>query len=123
MKPNEQFLHLDPIFWANVKLISQLVDYAKDGQVKVPVIDEITTKLQERGLSFAHIIDETNRLTNFGETLLQYFQYRADILNSVVKSTLMDVEEAKKTFIDLYQNIYYPRQLTCPVAPHELVKK
>lgn len=106
MKPDVRFLHKDPIFWANVKSISQLVNYSKGEQIKVPGIEEIKTKLPTVGLTFKHIIDENGTLTTLGKDLFYYFQYRADVLNNTVEANLMRVEEAASIYVSLFLNYY-----------------
>jgi|GEM_PF-141622 len=106
MKPEMRFLHKDPIFWANVKSISQLVNYSKGEQIKVPGIEEIKAKLPIVGLTFKHIIDENGTLTALGKDLLDYFQYRADVLNNTVEANLMRVEEAASIYVSLFLNYY-----------------
>lgn len=102
MKPNLRFLGQDAIFWANIKSISQLVSYSKGEQIKVPGIEEIKAKLPAVGLTFKHIIDEDGTLTALGKDLLDYFQYRADMLNKDVKANLIRVDEAARIFVPLF---------------------
>src|SRR5690348_6611014 len=102
MKPDARFLYKDPIFWANVKSISQLVSYSKGERIKAPNIDEIKVRLPTVSLTFHHIFDEDNALTSLGKDLLDYFQYRADIINNTVKANLMRVDEAASIFVPLF---------------------
>ena len=53
------------------------------------------------GLSTAHIVDNVGTLTKFGQHLLDYYTYRADILNNTVKGMLMEKAEAEKQFQEL----------------------
>lgn len=102
MKPDVRFLHKAPVFWANVKSISQLVSYSKGEQIKVPGIEEIKAKLPAVGLTFQHILDENDTLTRLGKDLLDYFQYRSDVINNDVKANLMRVDEAARIFVQLF---------------------
>ena len=54
MKPNDKFLNLPKIFWANIRLISQEVGYTARGtnQIKVPSTDEMETKLRKLEIDF-----------------------------------------------------------------------
>lgn len=115
MRANEDFLDLDPVFWSNVKVISQFVGYTKDKQVKVPTIAEIKAELANKGMSFSHIVNSQGHLTEMGEKLIAYFQYRADILNNVVKPLLMSVNEAAQMFIQCYKDLYENMNLNCPI--------
>lgn len=113
MRPNVRFLHRDPIFWANVKSISQLVSYSKDAQIKVPGIEEIKAKLPTVGLTFEHIIDENSALTVPGRDLLDYFQYRADVINNDVEANLMRVDEAASIFVPLFLDYHQKLGFKC----------
>jgi hypothetical protein len=50
------------------------------------------------GLTYGHIIDERARPTKFGKLLLEYFEYRADVLNQFVKLRLMSKDQARACF-------------------------
>jgi hypothetical protein len=59
----------------------------------------------ELGLSTAHIIDNSGQPTEFGKTLLAYFEFRADLLNNYVRVRLMDVARARETFERLKEKL------------------
>ena len=88
-----------------MKTISQAVGYTVNKQIKIPTATEIKAKFQEIGLNSNHIIEDHDQLTAFGEILLAYFNYRAEVLNTQVKSHLMDVEQASEVFIQLYEKL------------------
>jgi hypothetical protein len=113
MKPDARFLHKDLIFWANVKSISQLVSYSKGEQIKAPSIEEIKAKLPSVGLTFGHIIDENSVLTAMGKNLLDYFQYRAHVINNDVKANLMRVEEVASIFVPLFLDYHQKLRFKC----------
>ena len=113
MKPEVRFLHKGPIFWANVKSISQLVSYSKSEQINVPGIEEIKAKLPTVGLTFKHIVDENGTLTALGKDLLDYFQYRADVINRDVKANLMRVDEAASLFVPLFLDYHQKLGFKC----------
>lgn len=104
MKANERFNRQELNFWADVRLISQLTGYTdrKTKAIKVPTIDEIVQEYERLGLSTFEIQD-SGELTPYGSLLIDYFQYRSDILNKTVKNLLMDLDEAKSLFERLYQ--------------------
>ncbi|MCL4393745.1 MAG: hypothetical protein M1482_02850 [Chloroflexi bacterium] len=106
MKPNARFLRQPREFWANVRTISQKVGYTAKGesQINVPSLDDTRTALGRLGLSTLHIADDS-KTTEFGELLIQYFKYRARILNRFVEPRLMDSRQAKKVFSDLAARI------------------
>lgn len=108
MKANERFNRQELNFWADVRLISQLTGYTdrKTKAIKVPTIDEIVQEYERLDLSTFEIQD-SGELTPYGSLLIDYFQYRSDILNKTVKNLLMDLDEAKSLFERLYQTYDY----------------
>ena len=104
MKANERFNRQELNFWADVRLISQLTGYTdrKTKAIKVPTIDEIVQEYERLDLSTFEIQD-SGELTPYGSLLIDYFQYRSDILNKTVKNLLMNLDEAKSLFERLYQ--------------------
>ncbi|EJL45252.1 hypothetical protein BAG01nite_38810 [Brevibacillus agri] len=72
MRPNPQFLNRSSAFWAYTKLISEKLNYSKDGEIKKYSQTEMVYKLQELGI----IIDPQM----LGE-VKAYLDYRADLLN------------------------------------------
>lgn len=89
-------------FWANVRAISQQCGYTQRNtkQVKVHSIEQMVTGMRKAGLGTVHL--ERNRQpTDLANNLHQYFEYRADVLNNVVRRQLMDVQQAR----DLYQRL------------------
>lgn len=116
MKPDKRFLDQPKNFWANVRIISQTTGYvyrsgSNKGQIKVPTEKEIQSAMNKVGLVSSHLLDEENHPTALGETLLSYFEYRASVLNDVVKPKLMDAERAKRVFEELRENL----SPTCPI--------
>ncbi len=113
MKPETRFLQQPKKFWANIRTISQHVGYTAHGtgQISVPSLGQMFLALHELGLKRDHIVDAQERLTAFGRTIADYFQYRAHILNSFVEPSLMDAEEAKELFSAHYAK-YRPK---CPI--------
>ena len=107
MKPNQRFRNKPKEFWANVRTISQQVGYTMrgEGQVKIPAISEIKKAYKSLGLNLLKIIDENNNVTEIGNELLEYFKYRARILNTFVEPRLMDPDRARREFKRLYKKI------------------
>lgn len=112
MKANKQFLKQPKHFWANVRSISQHLKYtARDtGQIKVHNLSDIRKAMQELGLGSAHIANKDGALTDLGKALLDYFEYRAEVLNNYVRVRLMDVTRASETFNELKEKL-------CPTCP------
>jgi len=99
-------------FWANVRLISQRVGYTERGtsQIKIPTITQIEQAYQVLGLDTGRLQQPTGT-TQLGQLLIDYFEYRAYVLNVFVEPNLMDRDKAGKLFNDLF-NKYKPR---CPI--------
>lgn len=106
MKANPQFLSKDLSFWADVRYISQVIGYTDKGKksIKVPSAKEIKEKYEENSLSADHIVTN-GTLTTYGESLINYFSYRANTINSHVKDNLMTADEAKAVFESLKGSI------------------
>lgn len=57
--------------------------------------------MQELDLSSSHLHTARNRVTKLGQSLLDYFDYRADVLSNHVRPRLMNVAEARLIFEQL----------------------
>lgn len=112
MKPNPRFRNQQKHFWANVRTISQEIGYTARGKkiIKVPTLAEIQKAFKRIDLSLDHITT-SGGLTDFGKNLFDYFSYRADVLNTFVEPRLMNTEQAKQLFDELYSEI----QPKCPI--------
>lgn len=101
-----------------MRSVSQHLGYTLrgTGQVKVPTLGEMRLTMLELGLSTAHIIDNLGQPTEFGKTLLAYFEFRADLLNNYVRVRLMDVARARETFERLKEKL-------CPTCPLPMNKQ
>ena len=107
MKPDTRFSSQNPAFWANVRAISETVGYT-DRQTKsiyVPNQDDLKTAMAKRNLQFDHLFGKAGGLTNLGKQLLEYFEYRANVLNQYVEPRLMRYREAKKVFDELRKKL------------------
>ncbi|MDB5803562.1 MAG: hypothetical protein JWN73_884 [Betaproteobacteria bacterium] len=113
MRADKKFAAQLPVFWANVRTISQEVGYTQRGEkiIKVPTIGEIRENFARLGLTTAHIVDAKGLPTEFGVNLLAYFTFRARILNDYVQNCFMDKAQAEKEFTRL-KNKLKPK---CPL--------
>jgi hypothetical protein len=131
VKANNNFINQPLEFWANVRLISQYIGYtakkpkkkkAKKGEVVVqvapekskvgvPTVDEIIKEYTHLGLKYDHLINEDKSLTGTGHHVIEYFKYRADVLNNFVEPLLMNKEQARELFEQTREQ-YNP---TCPI--------
>jgi hypothetical protein len=118
MKPEPLFSRQPKRFWAHIRTISQHVGYTArgTGQVKVPTLAEVQAAMEELGLAFSHIVDKRARPTKFGKLLIAYFDYRAQVLNSVVEPRLMTKDSARQLFEE-------QRATLCPSCPIPLNKQ
>lgn len=100
MTPNQLFLNQPKQFWAYVRSISQTVGYTVrgQGQIRVPTIDEMATALKSLGLDAARLTDKKGSATQLGQTLVDYFVYRANVLNTFVEPRLMNKDKARILF-------------------------
>lgn len=99
-------------FWANVRTVSQEVGYTQRGEgvVKVPTLGEMFAAMRAANLSTAHLLSG-HAATELAEALIEYFTYRAEVLNEFVEPRLMTAEQARPIFDELQARLR-PR---CPL--------
>ncbi len=66
--------------------------------IKIPKADAIRNCLLGLGLDVDKVYQNNGSLTPFGTSLLEYFQFRAGVLNDVVDPLLMNATEAQALF-------------------------
>ena len=100
MRPDERFLNKPKSFWACVRSISQTGGYTKRGagSVKVHDLASMRKAFKALDLSDAVLRQANGKPTPLASELIEYFQYRADVLNDHVRAKLMDVDEARRVF-------------------------
>lgn len=118
MQPNKDFLYLPSEFWANIKLINQKTNYSKGGKVIIPDPKKVQRVYKKLGIS-DKILFSGGSLTEFGEKVYSYFEYRANVLNGYVEKQFMNVKEAKKLYKELLEQ-YEP---TCPLPDNKQKKE
>jgi hypothetical protein len=103
LKPDPRFVRQPKEFWAHIRTISQEVGYTdrKTSAIRVPTLEEIGEEFERLGLSTVHIANANGELSPFGQDLLEYFNYRANILNDTVQGQLMDKAAAQAEFRQL----------------------
>lgn len=86
-------------FWANVRLISQYVGYTErnSDQIKIPSESEIRAAYSKRHLGPDRRIVSRDP-DSLGKALADYFEYRADALNTHAQPHLMDSAKAESLF-------------------------
>lgn len=110
MQPDVRFKNRDPRFWANVRTISGAFGYTikKTKKIKVPTIANMVSVMRNLGLDSSHIYSlEMRQPTEMGQTLHQYFSYRAEVLQDYVEPRLMDLTRAVDTFNRVREDLGY----------------
>ena len=116
MQPHKNFVGLPKEFWANVRTISQEVGYTvrpkrkkgikgQAGPIKVPTLTEIVVALESIDLTATHLVAKNSQPTELGRRVIDYFEYRADVLNRVVEPLLMDATKAEQLYAKLQRQL------------------
>lgn len=113
MKADVNFLRQSKEFWAHVRTISQELGYTdrRNKTILIPSMEDIRKAFSKLSLSMAHIENSDGSLTDFGNTLYGYFEFRAYILNNFVRQNLLNKDLAERLFFDI-KNRYNP---SCPL--------
>lgn len=105
MKPNSNFKNKGLDFWANTSLINQRLGYANKklidkypGGFVIPSAKEIQNLYKTEGLAYDHIV-RGDGFTEFGNSIIEYFDYRAHVLSEYVEKRLMNVETARLRYL------------------------
>lgn len=100
MKPNPRFLNQPKHFWAHVRSVSQHIGYSTRGtdQILAPTLPMVLEALRNLNLGSSHIADKNGNPTEFGDSLIAYYAYRANMLNKRVEPRLMNAEQAAIAF-------------------------
>jgi hypothetical protein len=109
LKADPRFLAQTKEFWANVRTISQEVGYTNRSNkrtgalpsIKVPTLSDVCLKFNKLNLRTSSIANEDGTLTDFGQHLLDYFSFRATVLNDTVQGNLMRKDAAEIEFKQL----------------------
>lgn len=97
MRANKDYINLDPSFWGYIRFIGDKMGYSsrKEGILTYSK-DQIIKCLSKYDLE----IDSATL-----EKVVQYLNYRKQVLMNFVEPHLMDLEEAESNFYDLKNNI------------------
>ncbi len=100
MKPEPRFLSQPKDFWANVRLVTQEVGYTerRTGRIKIPTAADIRKCFHTLSLDVGRICTAGDTLADFGANLIDYFHFRAEVINDSAKPFLMDAAEARRQF-------------------------
>ena len=111
MKADQRFAGETKKFWAYVRSISESLKYTKNKEVIAYDINEICTALIKLDLSISEVYTDRTGITPLGQKLVDYFEYRKDVLNNKVEKFLMNASEARELFEKVSAD-FTPR---CPV--------
>lgn len=121
MKPTKKYQNLNPEFWANVKLLNQRLGYTvrksktnPNGGFKIPTLQEIEAVFKKEGLNDSKLIQKGS-FTKFGKLIINYIEYRGDLLTKSVEPNLMNKDQAEKLFKKIHKS-YTP---TCPLPTNK----
>lgn len=111
MKANRIFENQTLEFWANIKLLNQRLGYTikkskknPDGGFVVPTIEQIRLVFADEGLSTARLI-HNEEFTDFGQLVVDYMEYRGELLTKEVEPNLMNVKQARELFYEMKDKI------------------
>lgn len=112
MTADVRFRDLPKPFWADVRTISESVGYSerRTKAIRVPDIDDIQRSYRVMSFDYEHLLDK-DTVTEHGNAILDYFSYRANVLNDHVEPRLMDVDRAKSEFERRFSDL----RPTCPI--------
>lgn len=79
--------------------------YSRAGKFKTYSIAEIAGCLKGLDLNVDHLIDTAGNITQEGQLLVEYFQFRAETLHHHAEPNLMDREKAKAEFEKLQRSL------------------
>lgn len=111
MKPNNKYKDLGLEFWANIKLLNQRLGYFERKTKKnpnpdfvIPTIEQVKNTFEQEGLDYSKLV-QNDKWTDFGKTMIGYFQHRKKVLNEQVEPSLMDAKSAKALFRKLKKEL------------------
>jgi hypothetical protein len=112
MKGDPRYINLGTEFWTAVRMISSQQGYtvrqrSGAGPIKVHDRASLLRFVNESQIDTSAFIKD-GKLTDLGTLLLDYFAYRADVLNNGVEGNLMNLEKARGLYDKLVQE-YRPR--------------
>jgi hypothetical protein len=101
MKPVVTFQKQPRHFWAHVKLQSEGSGYSSGNKIKRYTLSDLKKFLTSYGLSASHLDEPIDGNTTYGDLIITYIIYRADLLEVSVLPNLMNRDQAKAEFEQL----------------------
>lgn len=112
MKADPRFRNAGPDFWANVRAISQALLYVhgstkhRQRSIKKHDVSDMARAMKSSGLKADHLLDPTsNQPTPLAAKLVEYFEYRANLLEDQVRPNLMCSVCAQRKFQQLKKDL------------------
>jgi hypothetical protein len=102
---------LDKAFWAHVRTLSQTIGYTMRGvvgaRVKAPTFQDVVAAMDYNTLLSDHLVAPDGvSPSDSAQTLLAYFAYRAEVLNTFVQHQLQTRDEAEAMYLRILRQ--YP---------------
>jgi hypothetical protein len=99
VRANDTFKGLDKGFWAHVRSLSEALGYTVRGKgtIKVHGLADIKKGMKKLKLLDDHLV-QSGKPTELAQQLIDYFEFRADILNNTVQNQLMDKVAAQAMY-------------------------
>lgn len=106
MRANPMFLSNDSAFWAYVRTVTEALGASRrgSGQVRAFGIGDLHEAMRRLGRSTFALGDLRNP-TPLAIHLVEYFQYRADLLNLQVERDLQDAQRAGDLFEEVAESV------------------
>lgn len=99
MQPHPLYRSLSKEFWANVRLLSQILGYTdrRTGRIRVYTPQEMVNGYLKNNLDSTHLVTGSTP-TSLGEQVLAYIETRAELINVFVHQHLMSASQAGDLF-------------------------
>lgn len=115
MEPNPEFIHQDHRFWAVVKLVSETVGYSQrtpkgdDPKMRRYDFTDVMRAHDKLEIPKDLCFESDGSPTTLTKKIIEYLNYRADIIESHIRFMLMKREEAKTEYEKLLKQ--FPKSL------------
>jgi hypothetical protein len=110
VRADRNFQGLEKEFWAHVRSLSQTLGYTARGKGTIKTYELADLK---KGMKKLRLLDDHllvgKKATPLGQKLIDYFKFRADILNNTVQGQLMDKVAAEKMYNRILSSGAYKR--------------
>jgi len=104
MRPNAKFTHKDNRFWAVAKLVSETAGYSErskkgeEPRMKKYNVDDVLNCHEKLELPKSLCFKKDGKPTQLTIEVIEYLNYRSELIGGYIKNQLMQRDEAKKEF-------------------------